>query len=331
MTEKHLHGREEPILEPDLPLIDTHHHLYVRPNVRYMLPEFQADLQAGHDIQATVYLETRFMSRPDGPEHLRPLGEVEFANGLGAMGASGFFGPCRFAAGIVAHADLTRPDAEVAEYLDLALQAAPARLKGVRQISMDSADASVFAHLATPPRQGLLRDAGLRRNLSLLAERGLSYDAAIFSPQMGELGGLADENPDLQIILNHLGFALCLPHQTPAGVFDAWAAGLHALAKRPNVSCKIGGLGAAYWGFGFHEGDRVISSEELAAAWKPYITEALRAFGPDRCMLESNYPPDGRSCGYVPMWNAYKICLADLSRADREKVAAGTARRIYRL
>lgn len=331
MTEKHLHGRHEPIIDPDLPLIDTHHHLYVRPDVDYMLPELLADLNTGHDIRATIYVETRFMSRPDGPEHLRPLGEIEFANGIGAMGASGFFGPCRFAAAIVAHIDLARPAGEIDAYLDQARGLAPDRLRGVRQITMDAPDPSIFAHLQAPPPSGILFDPRFRQNFGLLGKHGLSFDAAVFHHQLPELARLADEHPETVIILDHMGMALTLPGGDRDAVFRDWQCDLRKLARRPNVHCKIGGLGMSYWGFGFHLDEREISSTELAAVWWPYIETAIAVFGPDRCMLESNYPPDGRSCGYVPIWNAFKLCIADLSLTEKAAIAHGTAERIYRI
>lgn len=148
---------------------------------------------------------------------------------------------------------------------------------------------------------------------------------------MWERQTLADENPETTIILNHLGFALRLKGEDPAEVFAAWGRSLRDLARRPNVMCKIGGLGSAYWGFGFHEDDRVIPSTELAAAWRPYVETAVEAFGADRCMLESNYPPDGRSCGYVPMWNAFKLCLAGASAEEKAAICHGTAARVYRI
>src|ERR1700754_3515573 len=94
-------GRDEPILDPDIPIIDSHHHLFDRPALRYMLDDYLADVRAGHRIGASVYLETQAFARPDGPEVLRPLGEIEFANGVGAMCASGAYGDCRVAAAIV--------------------------------------------------------------------------------------------------------------------------------------------------------------------------------------------------------------------------------------
>ncbi|MFV0489200.1 MAG: amidohydrolase family protein, partial [Vibrio fluvialis] len=156
-------------------------------------------------------------------------------------------------------------------------------------------------------------------------------DAAIFHHQLPELASLADEYPDTPIVLNHMGMALTLPDDDQTAVFHDWQQGMRDLAQRPNVCCKIGGLSSAYWGFGFHLGDRVVASAEMAMAWRPYIETAIDAFGPDRCMLESNYPPDGRSCGYVPIWNAFKLCLADLSPDQKAAVAHGTAERFYQI
>jgi L-fuconolactonase len=80
-------GRDEPILEPDLPIIDAHHHLFDRPGLRYMIDDYLTDTRAGHRIVASVYVETLAFARTDGPSVLRPLGEIEFANGIGATAA----------------------------------------------------------------------------------------------------------------------------------------------------------------------------------------------------------------------------------------------------
>ncbi len=96
-----LSGRDEPILDPDIPIIDAHHHLFTRPGLRYLLDDYLADAKAGHKIVATVYMEIHAFARPDGPELLRPLGEIEFANGVGAMCASGNYGDVRVCAGII--------------------------------------------------------------------------------------------------------------------------------------------------------------------------------------------------------------------------------------
>jgi hypothetical protein len=88
-----LDRRHEEIIDPDLPIVDPHHHLVERPETgRYLLPDLLADLKSGHNVTQTVYLEWLSMYRADGPAELRPVGEVEFANGVAAMTASGGYG-----------------------------------------------------------------------------------------------------------------------------------------------------------------------------------------------------------------------------------------------
>lgn len=332
MAGRHLEGRDEPIIEPDLPIIDTHHHFFVRPGVRYLFDDYLADVSAGHAIRASVYVETRYMARADGPEVMRPLGEVEFANGMAAMAASGVFGPARIAAAIVGHADLTRGGA-VEVLLDRYLQSAPDRIRGVRQIAMSHPDPAVFAHLASPPPAGILERASFREGFRALAPRGLAFDAAVLHPQLPELAALADAFPDTVIVLNHIGLAVQLdPGETArAAVFEDWRGKLADLARRPNVTCKIGGLGSTYWGFGFDQGAGTVGSKGLAEAWKPYVETGIELFGADRCMMESNYPPDGRSCGFVPLWNALKRITAGCSADQKSALYSRTAARVYRI
>src|SRR5208283_4628716 len=103
-----LDRRREEIIEPDLPIVDPHHHLVDRPETgRYLLPELLADLGSGHNVTATVYLEWLSMYRAAAPVERRPVGEIEFANGVAAMSASGGYGPARVCAGIVGYADLS--------------------------------------------------------------------------------------------------------------------------------------------------------------------------------------------------------------------------------
>ena len=99
---------KEAALEPELPIIDPHHHFWDTPHRgRYLLSELLAYIDGGHNIVPTVFLECRSMYRKDGAAEMAPVGEVEFVNGIAAMSASGGYGPCRVAAGIVGHADLT--------------------------------------------------------------------------------------------------------------------------------------------------------------------------------------------------------------------------------
>ena len=86
---------QEEILEPDLPIIDPHHHLWMRNGYRYLIPEFMEDAASGHNIVSTVFAECHSMYRPDGPEAEKPLGETDFITGCAAMAANGAFGPAK--------------------------------------------------------------------------------------------------------------------------------------------------------------------------------------------------------------------------------------------
>src|SRR3954447_5746876 len=135
----------EAVLDPDLPIIDAHHHLYRRAGTSYLLDEILRDVGAGHDVRATVFVDSKAMYRPDGPEALRPVGEVEFANGIAVMAASGTFGPCRVCAGIVGFADMTL-GAAVRETLEQQIAAGGGRFRGIRQGSYWDENEAVYQH-----------------------------------------------------------------------------------------------------------------------------------------------------------------------------------------
>lgn len=329
---KRFEGREEPILDPALPIVDAQHHLLAKPVLRYLLDDYLADAQAGHNIVASVYVETMAMARTDGPELLRPLGEVEFANGVGAMAASGTFGACRVCAGIVGHADL-RTGARVAELLERCAAAAPERFRGIRQVTIEHRTELPFRYISNRPPVGAMKDPGFRAGFAQLARFGLTFDAAVFHHQLAEVGRLAADFPDTTIVLNHAGsvMAMELGEAERAEVFRQWRASMRELARCDNVVVKVGGFGLPFWNFGFIERTDPVSYLELAEAWRPYVDTTIEAFGARRCMMESNYPWDGRSCGFVPLWNALKYLTRDCTGEERAALFHGTATRVYRL
>ena len=134
-----LDRRIEPILEPDLPIVDPHHHLWDRPGWRYLLDELLADSNSGHNIIATVFVQARAMVRAEGPVEMRPVGETEFVNGVAAMSASGIYGKTRHCAGIVGHADLTL-GGRVEPVLAAHIQSGGDRFRGIRHITAWDAD-----------------------------------------------------------------------------------------------------------------------------------------------------------------------------------------------
>ena len=156
----------EAALEPELPIIDPHHHFWDTPQRGcYLLPELLEDIGGGHNIVATVFLECRSMYRKDGPTELAPVGEVEFVNGIAAMSASGGYGPCRVAEAIVGHADLTL-GARVRETLEAELRVGGGRFRGIRHgVSRDSHDEiQRFATRVVPPH--LVCDAKFREGFA---------------------------------------------------------------------------------------------------------------------------------------------------------------------
>jgi predicted TIM-barrel fold metal-dependent hydrolase len=322
--------REE-ILEPDLPIVDPHHHLWDRPGWRYLLDELLADVNSGHRIVATVFLQCRSMHRADGPEELRPVGETEFVNGVAAMSASGIYGPARLCAGIVSYADL-RLGARVQEVLEAHIRAGGGRFRGIRHIAAWDADPTVLNPGNPAPRE-LLADASFREGFARLAPLDLSFDAWLYHPQLDELTALARAFPGTTIVLNHVGGPLAIGayQDRRDDVFAAWSAAIRRLAECPNVVVKLGGMGMRINGFGFEAQAAPPSSEALAEAWRPYVETCLEAFGAARGMFESNFPVDKGSYTYAAYWNACKRLARGASATDKRELFSGTAARVYRL
>jgi predicted TIM-barrel fold metal-dependent hydrolase len=326
-----LDRRREPILDPDRPIVDPHHHLWDRPGWRYLLDELLADTGSGHNIVATVFVQARAMYRGTGPVEMRPVGETEFANGIAAMSASGTYGKTRVCAGIVGHADLAL-GGRVEPILEAHIRAGGDRLRGIRHITTWDADASVRNPAYSPPR-GLLADVSFREGFAVLARLRLSFDAWLFHPQIDELADLARAFPDAMIVLNHVGGPIGIGAYSGKHkeVFPHWAKSIRGLAACPNVFVKVGGLGMRLGGFGFHDQAEPPSSETLAATWRPYIETCIEAFGPSRSMFESNFPVDKGSYSYPVFWNACKLLTKGASSAEKADLFAQTAIRFYRL
>jgi L-fuconolactonase len=326
-----LDRRREPILDPDLPIVDPHHHLWDRGGWRYLLDELLADTNSGHNIVATVFIQARAMYRETGPVEMRPVGETEFVNGIAAMSASGIYGKTRVCAGIVGHADLAL-GGRVEPILQAHIRAGGDRFRGIRHITTWDADASVRnpAYSAPP---GLMADSSFREGFAVLTRLGLSFDAWLFHPQIDEVADLARAFPDAMIVLNHVGgpIGISAYRGKHREVFPFWAKSIKGLAACPNVFVKVGGLGMRMGGFGFHEQPEPPSSETLAATWRPYVETCIEAFGPSRAMFESNFPVDKGSYSYPVFWNACKLLTKGASREEKADLFARTAARFYRL
>jgi len=324
--------RQEPALEPDLPIVDPHHHLWdsEERGGRYLIHELVEDTGTGHNIVATVFIEAGAMYRADGPAALKPVGEVEFVNGVAAMSASGLYGKTRHCAGIIGHADLMLGD-RVQPVLEALIAAGNGRFRGIRHgVTWDTGNAARFGRREVPPHQVL--DPVFRKGFARLHPLGLSFESWQFHPQLPELVDLLRAFPDTNVILNHVGGPLGIaPHTNREEVFAIWRGHVRELAQFPNLSVKLGGLGMLYLDWDFHLRDVPPSSEELAAAWRRYIETCIETFGVGRCMMESNFPVDKQSCGYGVLWNALKRITQGCTAAEKAALYRDTAARVYRL
>lgn len=322
--------RVEDVIEPDRPVIDAHHHLWCI-HQPYFADELAEDLNSGHMVRGTVYVEATSMYRDGGDPSFKTVGEVEFANGVAAMYASGYYGNVQACAGIVGKVDLTL-GAMAADVLHACISRAPGRFKGVRHMAGWDASPAVNT-LRQPPPKNLFRDPQFREGLATLAPLGLSFDAQCYHPQLPQVVELADLFPDTNFVVNHLGtFARIGPYRKNLDEqFARWKADLAALAQRPNVMMKIGGLSMRVFGFDFIDRDVPPSSEELADAWRPLVETCIELFGPDRVMFESNFPVDRAGVSYRVLWNAYKRIVANYADDEKHQMFAGTAIRTYRL
>ena len=321
----------EPILDPDLPIIDTHHHLWDRDGHRYFLPDFLADVATGHTVVATVFLECHSMYRASGPAEMRPVGETEFVTGQAAMSASGLYGETRVAAGIVGFADLTLGD-RVEPVLEAHLRAGGGRFRGVRHAAAwDADDAIGNSPVADGPH--LYRRPDFRAGLARLTRHGLSLDAWVFHPQLGDVVDLARAHPDANIVLGHVGGVLGYGAYTgrQKEVFAAWKPQMTELARCGNVSVKLGGMMMRLAAYDYRTQPKPPTSTELAALWRPYFETCIELFGPDRCVFESNFPVDKMGIGWAALWNTFKRIASGASAAEKQAMFSGTARRVYRL
>jgi L-fuconolactonase len=327
---------QEPTLEPELPICDPHHHFWdFRPEripyQRYLLHELAADINSGHNVRSTVFIEARAMYRPDGPEEMRPVGEVEFVQGLAAASASGLYGPSRAAAAIVGHANLNLGE-KVKPVLEALQAASPNRFRGIRH-SVTWDPHPEVENTAAHKMEGQLSSDNFRTGARALARMGLSLEGWLYFPQLLELADFARAVPGLTIILNHIGGLMRVgPYANRDDeVLTAWRRGIAAVAACPNVNIKLGGIGMPRTGFDWHARNKPIGSEELSQSMAPFMNYCIEQFGPDRCMFESNFPVDKVAYSYNVLYNAFKRLSREYSPDERAAMFHDTAVRVYRI
>lgn len=325
----------EVALEPELPIIDPHHHLWdfreERVAHRYLMDEITADINCGHNIVATVYIECSAMMSVDREPPFHVIGETEFVNGVAAMSASGLYGNCRVAAGIVGTVDLRAGD-QVGAVLDAHISAGGGRFRGIRvQASWDPAGAVQPGRNVTGP--DLFIDADFQKGFAELASRNLSFEAWCYHTQISQLAKLARAFPNTTIVLDHFGGPLGVG--VHAGrrdeIFQQWKIDIAELAACENVVAKLGGINMELNGFDWHLKPKPPTSEVLMQSTRHFYEYTIEQFGIDRCMFESNFPVDMCSCSYTVLWNSFKRLTAGYSNAEKSALYHDNASRIYRL
>lgn len=340
----------EAILEPELPIIDPHHHLW---DLRPLLPSFAgtedafietvsrspyyafdqllADCRSGHNVIGTVFMECGAFYRAGADEAMKPVGEVEFVNGVAAQSASGLYGDFRACAAIVGHADLMLGDG-AKPVLESLIAAGNGRFRGIRHAAAWDSDPAVLGPVFHHPA-GRYLDATFRQGFAHLASLGLSFDAWLLEPQLADLISLARAFPETQIVLDHCGTPLNigsyrgkLPER-----FPIWQESIRELATCANVSVKVGGLAMPCNGMPDTGPEAGLGSEALADLWQPYVDTCIEVFGPARCMFESNYPVDKWGAPYAVLWNTFKRLSSGASAEEKSMLFAGTAARVYRI
>lgn len=325
-------GKVEEAIDPDLPIVDTHHHLGERPGSRYLVPDLMRDIRDGHNIIATVNVESNHFFRTYGPPHLRAVGETEV---IVSMTESRHVGTTRVCAGIVGYADLFLGGA-VEEVLDAHIEIGRGRFVGIRQLTIWDESDVVRMSQPYPKRQlsaGMMADSKFREGFARLAPRHLTFDVTAFHTQLGESYDLAKAFPDTKVIIDHLG---CVVRVGPYSgrddeIFRRWKADLTRIARLENVVVKIGGLGMRMYGFDFRSRRLPPASIELADLWRPFIETAIEIFGPRRAMLESNFPVDRGYFTYRNCWNAMKRLTSNASESEKAALFADTAIHTYGL
>lgn len=322
-------------LDPDREIVDPHHHLWSRPDIGdYLLADLRADCATGHRITQTVFVECGASYRTDGPEHLRVVGETEFvADVADESEAAACDGVGPVIAGIVAHADLALDPDRLDEVLDAHDEAGGGRFRGIRDALAsappEARDAMLIAG-ANPPDKAA--DPDFRRGVSRLGERGLTYDSWHYHLQNRDFLALARAVPGTTMVLDHFGTPLGVgPFAgTHDEIFPGWADDITALAGCENVVAKLGGLAMPDNGFGWRA-DAPPTVEGFVAAQERWYHHTIEAFGPERCMFESNFPVDKLSLDSLTMWNGLQTIAARYTDTEQDAMFSGTARRVYRL
>jgi len=324
--EKWLNSTFEEVIEPEIPIVDSHHHFFDRDHLffnqldgEYMLDELLEDID-GNNVVKTVFVDAHTGYRKDGPEDMRPVGETELVQGITMESTQR--GMPGIAAGIVSWADLSLGD-RVAPILEAHIMAGKGRFRGIRQMYVPIGEQKV-----TP--NNIIVDTNLREAFVHIKKYNLVFDTVVNFNQMTELAEMVRVFSDTTFVLNHIGFppVTDINASEQAEVIDIWKNNLTLLTSCKNLFIKVGGFAK---GSAWQKRSAPAGSEELAKAATPWVNWLIEKFGTGRCMFESNFPVDRMAFSYNVVWNAYKRMTRDFSHNERLALFHDTAVKAYRL
>jgi predicted TIM-barrel fold metal-dependent hydrolase len=322
-------AQKYPVLDPNIPIVDCHHHLWDRAGWRYLENDFLSDVSTGHKIVATVFVECRSHYLTTGPEEQRSLGETRYAADIASRHAGKLPHLC---AGIVGNVDL-RLGVRAEALLELHLEASTGYFRGVRQIAAFDPDPEVAATTTIHPPPGLLSDSRFREGFSRLHNFNLTFETWLYHTQLSELYDLVQAFPSTIVVLDHAAWPIGVGSYAArkAEVFAEWRKSITQLAALPNLFVKLGGLGMPVVDLRSKKFDDKPAHEILAAAWRPYLEVVISNFGVDRCMFESNFPVDRLRLSYDLVWNTLQFFSTSYSWDERRALFHDVAHSVYRL
>lgn len=321
---------QEEIIDPDRPIIDPHHHLWrERRGRNYLLEDLWADTGSGHNIVKSVFIECRAEYREEGPEHLRCLGETEFV--VDQAKQSETDDQQATIAGIVGRVDL-RLGEGAREVLEAHLELGEGRFRGIRHAGA-RAEYPQELFIAGDNPEGLYGGDDFRTGMRVLGAMGLTYDTWHYHYQNRDFLALAQACPDTLMVLDHFGTPLGVgPYaDRKEEIFEQWRKDIAEIAQCENVVAKLGGLAMPDNGFGWDDQPQPPTSDEFCEAQRRYYLHTIECFGPDRCMMESNFPVDRYSLSYHVLYNGLKKMVADFSEEEKHAMFYATAARVYKL
>lgn len=249
--------------------------------------------EAGVTVLKSVHVQANY-------DPSDPVGETRWLEEIAAGPQS-----CGLPTAIVGFADLSTPDVTAV----LEAHARYPRVRGIRQVLNRHPEPK----LNRAPRD-YLSNSQWHEGFARLSQFGLSFDAQIYHHQATALAKLAQDHPDVSIVLDHAG----MPAQRDPENLEGWRRSIAELACLPNLTVKICGFG-------------MVDNHWTVSSIRPFVEHCIECFGPDRSMFASNFPVDRLMASYGKIWSAYAEIVSDLGKDEQYALFRGTAESIYRI